>query len=89
MKTCILDGSQITDRKLLHQTLAASLDFPDWYGNNLDALYDCLTDIREETKIMIQNSANLETNLGRYANSLYRVLNNVSKDNPFLTWQKI
>ena len=25
-------------------TLGQSLDFPDWYGSNLDALRDCLTD---------------------------------------------
>lgn len=26
------------------QTLGKSLAFPEWYGANLDALYDCLTD---------------------------------------------
>ncbi|QFU92831.1 Barstar (barnase inhibitor) [Amycolatopsis sp. YIM 10] len=25
--------------------IAAALDFPDWFGRNLDALYDCLTDL--------------------------------------------
>ena len=24
---------------------AAALSFPDWFGHNLDALYDCLTDL--------------------------------------------
>lgn len=25
-------------------TVGNEFDFPDWYGHNLDALYDCLTD---------------------------------------------
>lgn len=25
--------------------IAAALSFPDWFGRNLDALYDCLTDL--------------------------------------------
>ena len=25
--------------------VADALDFPDWFGHNLDALYDCLTDL--------------------------------------------
>ena len=29
-----------------HTYLAEELDFPNYYGRNLDALYDCLTDLR-------------------------------------------
>ena len=47
MLICILDGNNITNRETLHDTLATSLQLPDWYGRNLDALYDCLLDIRE------------------------------------------
>ncbi|WP_229795280.1 barstar family protein [Saccharothrix coeruleofusca] len=25
--------------------IGEALEFPDWYGHNLDALYDCLTDL--------------------------------------------
>jgi hypothetical protein len=25
--------------------IADALSFPDWFGHNLDALYDCLTDL--------------------------------------------
>ena len=36
MRICILDGETILDKDMLHDTLAAALDFPDWYGRNLD-----------------------------------------------------
>lgn len=42
----------------LHQALAQKLDFPDWYGNNLDALYDCLTDLEEQTRLTLLNLEN-------------------------------
>ena len=29
----------------VHAILKESLDFPDYYGGNLDALFDCLTDM--------------------------------------------
>ncbi len=42
MKICSLEGERIIDRDKLHVILAAKLQFPGWYGRNLDALYDCL-----------------------------------------------
>jgi RNAse (barnase) inhibitor barstar len=36
----------------LHSALAATLGFPDWYGANLDALWDCLTDLAEPTVLL-------------------------------------
>ena len=51
MRICILDGNKLTNRELLHNALAESLSFPNWYGRNLDALYDCLTDFHEEAEI--------------------------------------
>lgn len=82
MKTCILDGEKIKDREMLHDILAADLSLPAWYGRNLDALYDCLTDRQEETKILIKNRELLEHTLGKYASSLAQVLRRASGDNP-------
>ena len=39
----ILDGSTFTDKEKLHSILKSEFNFPDYYGNNLDALWDCLT----------------------------------------------
>lgn len=41
----------------LHDALALALDFPTWYGRNLDALYDCLTQLREDTVIELRSLA--------------------------------
>ena len=49
MKQIVLDCAKIEDRRQLHEALARELAFPEWYGHNLDALMDCLTDLDDTT----------------------------------------
>lgn len=42
-----LDASEWADAAALHTALATALDFPDYYGRNLDALEDVLRDVAE------------------------------------------
>ncbi|MGH3934972.1 MAG: barstar family protein [Pseudonocardiaceae bacterium] len=35
----------VTSKADALEAIGAALSFPDWYGRNLDALYDCLTDL--------------------------------------------
>ena len=83
MKTFILDGAAVMGREDLHEKLARGLGLPDWYGGNLDALYDCLTDL-EETVICIANRSSLEEALGNYVNLFLRVLKDAAEENPRL-----
>lgn len=46
-----IDCAGVTSREALHRLLARILEFPDWYGCNLDALYDLLTDISKDTRL--------------------------------------
>ena len=39
-----------------HAALAQALCFPDYYGHNLDALYDCLTGL-DDTQLVIEDCA--------------------------------
>ena len=49
-----LEGKQLTGD--FHRYIKEALQFPDYYGENLDALFDCLMDICEETTISIAGS---------------------------------
>lgn len=73
MRVCILDGKVIENKEMLHDILADSLGFPGWYGRNLDALHDCLTDVQEKTEIRLQNESDLTARLGNYAAALSKV----------------
>ena len=51
MKKVTIDTNQLQTMEQIHNYLAKELNFPPYYGKTLDALYDCLTDITEETEI--------------------------------------
>lgn len=53
MKKIELNLNIPSSKEELHEYLMEMFDFPDYYGKNLDALYDCLTDIDEPTAIGI------------------------------------
>ena len=82
MLICILDGNNITNKETLHDVLADSLQLPDWYGRNLDALYDCLSDIREETEIRLLHEEALEDYLGCYASAFRKAVYSACRENP-------
>lgn len=41
----VVDGVHMRDKLSVMDGIAAAMSFPDWFGRNLDALYDCLTDL--------------------------------------------
>ena len=90
MNLCIVDGKKIRDRRELHEALAAGLDLPAWYGGNLDALYDCLTE-PVERMLKIQNSRDLARTLGPYAHRFYQVVTEAARENSsfHLEWETL
>ena len=54
-----LDGKLI--KKDGHDYLMEALDLPEYYGKNLDALYDCLTVI--ECEIVLINSEEVDRDI--------------------------
>lgn len=81
MKTIIIDGNEIISMNNIHRIFAEELSFPEWYGRNLDALYDCLGDVTEEVEIIVENKDELEENLGISFEKLCRLLDAVCEEN--------
>ena len=54
-----IDGKLI--KKDGHDYLMVALNFPDYYGKNLDALYDCLCEINCEIELI--NSEDVDKNI--------------------------
>lgn len=76
MKQITLDGNILADASLMHDYLKEQLQFPEYYGNNLDALYDCLTDLDD---IEITISAPDED--GAIFQRILRIFKSVEKGN--------
>ena len=60
MNEIVLYGEEMKENP--HKYIKEKLDFPDYYGENLDALYDCLTEISDMI-IIIKDSSVLDENL--------------------------
>lgn len=82
MKIVFLDGRKIDKPADLHRAFAEDLEFPDYFGKNMDALHDCLTDIFEDVGIIAVNTDLLEENLGRSWRAFRRMIADVTEDKP-------
>ena len=82
MKNVILDCEKLLQRKQAHSYLAQMLDFPDYYGKNLDALFDCLTELGDCT-IVLEGEALLQ-NTDCYGQKVLKVLKEAVQANPRL-----
>ena len=82
MKYVFLDGAEIDSTVDLHRIFAEALDFPEYYGKNLDALHDALTDIREPVTVVVVNTAALEENLGRRKKGFLRLMEDLAEEKP-------
>ena len=65
MRKIILDGEKINSINEFHLFFKKELEFPDYYGMNLNAFWDCLTEGFEiTTKIVWVNIEDSKKKLG-------------------------
>ena len=86
MKHLCLDVSAVTSAAELHALLKDALAFPRWYGNNLDALYDCLTDLTEDTFLTLTGTQNLAAASGVRREAFVQTLADAAAENPRFTF---
>ena len=82
--TVVLDGTAMIDRMSAHSHLAERLELPSYYGRNLDALYDVLTQIGEETEIVLTDPAVVVEQMGKYGEALPATMHVAAEENPRL-----
>ena len=75
-----IDCKGIKNKQQLHILLQEKLAFPAWYGQNLDALMDCLTEIGEQTQICLAGFSEL----GEWKTGFERVFTIAMEENPDL-----
>ena len=80
MKRFELDCGRMTDRFSVHAYLRKALNLPDYYGNNLDALYDCLQEFPDCT-VVLRRVSLLEEAEG-YGRALLQVFRDVADELP-------
>ena len=80
-KKLFLNARRMDTRERAHAHMKERLRLPEWYGNNLDALNDCLGEINEPTRIVLRFAPALERSLGEYGLTLISVLQQATETN--------
>jgi len=81
MKRVIVDLTHIKTPRGMHAYMAYIMDFPSYYGRNLDALYDMLTEISEPTQMIIRRPAELSVEMKTLFPRLSLVLHDAQTEN--------
>jgi ribonuclease inhibitor len=84
MKEIRLNGNEMLNKATTHAYLKEKLDLPDYYGENLDALRDCLTADFSLKRITIYNPAAIIENLGSYGESIINLLEQAAEENEYI-----
>lgn len=83
MKHVTIDCTLLVDENSVHDTFAQALDFPAYYGRNLDAMYDLLS-ASSELKLTLTNAQAIGK-LFRYGDNLMLTLRDAEQVNPMFT----
>ncbi|ERJ29633.1 hypothetical protein UNSWCS_1008 [Campylobacter concisus UNSWCS] len=86
MKIVILDAKKMLEKEKMHEYFAKKFDLPEYYGRNLDALFDCLCEINEPTLIKLKNEDALQ---GDTKESLIRLFHDVCNENEMVKFELI
>lgn len=79
MQTYILNGAAMTSRTAAHDEIARALELPDYYGRNLDALWDVVGGMHAE--IILREPAPMLNALGIYGCKLLQTLFEAAAEN--------
>lgn len=89
MNVIILNGNRMSSIKEAHNYIKRKLNFPDYYGGNLDALWDILSTVSKPTSIKLINFHKLRENLGEYSELLLSVFFDADKENDKVSFELI
>ncbi len=81
MKVIRLNGAKMVDKAITHAYLKEKLALSDYYGQNLDALWDCLSTDFSQKKIIINHPEIITKNLGSYGRLVIRLFQEVAYEN--------
>ena len=81
--TINIDFKNINSKQDLHETLRKELIGVEYYGNNLDALYDALTSVKG-VHLNFENFSLLSDRLGTYFDKFVKMILSATDTNPNL-----
>ena len=80
MMKATLDALRLQSKDEAHKYLREALNFPEYYGENLDALHDCLTELDDVSVEFV----NTDKVTGGYFARVMGVFKDSAEENPDL-----
>ena len=80
MESCIIHGENMMTREQAHAEIARALHLPEYYGSNLDALWDELSVL--DAQLILENPAPMLNALGGYGCKLLQTAFEATQENP-------
>jgi ribonuclease inhibitor len=82
-----IDGNDVKTEQEFHKQLAAKLDFGEFYGHNLDALWDRLsTDVEHPVTLVWKNSIQSKRAMGSTFTKIIQILERVQEHDRQCGW---
>lgn len=81
-----LDGREMSTREKAHEEIARKMHFPEYYGANLDALWDMLSTCQAE--VTLTHAQALMEALGTYGNSIIETFRDADKANRLFSFHE-
>ena len=69
----ILDFNTLDTKEKFYSFISEQLDFPEHFGNNADALNDCISEINDTTEVTLVNSSTA----GEWSKPIFAVLRDI------------
>lgn len=89
MDYIVLDGADYRKKADFFADIKEKMQFPDYFGNNLDALADCLSERGNDTTLILLNDRELQENLGEYAGGILQVFTDCAERNSHLSYHNV
>ena len=89
MEYIVLDGAEYSEKTDFFADIKEKMQFPDYFGNNLDALADCLSERGSDTAVILLNEDDLRKNLGKYAEGILQVFEDCAESNSHLSYHTV
>lgn len=81
IRLVLLSGRDMLTREAMHRCLSRAFGFPAYYGNNLDALRDCLAEQRD-VQVCLSNAHAMLDHLGDYGRQAIKLMSEAAALQP-------
>ena len=84
LKQIRLDPEKLMDRESMAHFMEENLELPEWFGGNLDALADVLSEVTRETVFEVEIGTASQFDMEEYPGKVLLVVARAARENPHL-----